>query len=157
MYLSRSLLYKLATSGTRGSSGLGWSNSEQILNKIEKEDNSVDKLIAFLSHYKIAFKPIFNNGGCAILNTAVDADDGNDLLKKEVIKTINGWQRKVASLLSEGIGKGEIKNIDIDNFSYRMISLIQGSVLLAKTLNKPEILINNVDFLISEIHQIKKN
>lgn len=130
--------------------------TEQILNKIEKENNSVDKLLAFLNHYKIAFKPIFNNGGCAILNTAVDADDGNDLLKKEVIKTINGWQRKVASLLSEGIEKGEIKNIDIDNFSYRMISLIQGSVLLAKTLSKPEILINNVDFLISEIHQIKE-
>ena len=129
--------------------------TEQVLHKIEKENNSANKLLAFLNHYRTAFKPIFKNGGCAILNTAVDTDDGNDLLKKEVIKTIHNWHRKITSILSEGVIKNELKDIDVSIFSFRIISLIEGSILLAKTLNKPEILLNNIDFLETEIHQIK--
>jgi len=74
--------------------------TEQVLFKIEKENNSANKLLAFLNHYKTEFKPIFNNGGCAILNTAVDADNGNDLLNKEVIKTIHNWHQKINLILA---------------------------------------------------------
>jgi len=129
--------------------------TQKVIFKIEKEDNSVNKLIAFLNHYKTDFKPIFNNGGCAILNTAVDSDNGNELLNKEVIKTIHNWHHKIVSILTDGIKKMELKNMDIDTFSFRMISLIEGSILLAKTLDKPEILLNNIDYLKEEVNQLK--
>ncbi|NJB84238.1 TetR/AcrR family transcriptional regulator [Wenyingzhuangia aestuarii] len=131
--------------------------SEQIAEKINQENKSIDKLLVFLNHYRTAFRPIFNNGGCAILNTAVDSDDGNDLLKNEVIKTINSWHQRIVGILKDGIKQNEIKNIEIDTFSFRMIALVEGSIMLAKTLNKPEILLNNIDFLESEINQIKKD
>ncbi|WP_075344617.1 TetR/AcrR family transcriptional regulator [Tenacibaculum agarivorans] len=130
--------------------------SEQIQKKLNQENTAIGKLLIFLNHYRTAFKPIFDNGGCAILNTAVDADDGNDLLKKEVIKTIQNWHQKIVTILNEGRKQNELKNIDIESFSYRMISLIEGGIMLAKTLDKPEILLNNIDYLEAEIHQIKK-
>ncbi|MEL6538206.1 MAG: TetR/AcrR family transcriptional regulator, partial [Bacteroidota bacterium] len=99
--------------------------------------------------------PIFNNGGCAILNTAVDADDGNDVLKQEVIDTIQNWHQRIVSILKEGIEHNELKNTDTEAFSYRMIALIEGSILIAKTLDKPEILLSNIDFLESEVNQLK--
>ena len=126
-----------------------------LLEKLEREKNSIDRLLVFINHYKIAHKMVFENGGCAILNTAVDADDGNDLLKRVVINSIDNWYDKIESILLEGIKKNEIKMIDVSVFTYRMIALIQGSILLAKTLNKPIILLNNLDFLESEIQQIK--
>jgi len=130
--------------------------TQQIINKIEKENNSANKLIAFLNHYRTSFKPIFKNGGCAILNTAVDTDDGNEILKKEVIKTIHNWHKKITAILIEGVNKNELKEIDVFQFSYRMISIIEGSILLAKTLNKPEILLNNIEYLETEILQLKR-
>lgn len=130
--------------------------SEQVMQKINQESNAADKLLAFLDHYRTAFRPIFNNGGCAILNTAVDADDGNDLLKEEVINTIHNWHLRIVSILEEGLKKNELKTIEVETFSYRMIAMIEGSILLSKTLNKPEILLNNIDFLESEINQIRK-
>ncbi len=130
--------------------------TQQILNKIEKENNAIDKLIAYLNHHKTSFKPIFKNGGCAILNTAVDSDDGNDILNKEVIKTIHNWHQKITDILIDGVSKNQIKKIDVIQHSYRMISMIEGSILLAKTLNKPEILINNMDYLEAEILQLKQ-
>ncbi|AUP81202.1 TetR/AcrR family transcriptional regulator [Flavivirga eckloniae] len=130
--------------------------SEQILQKINQQNNTIDKLSVFLNHYRTAFRPIFNNGGCAILNTAVDADDGNDLLKEEVIKTIHNWHQRIVTILKEGIKQNELKDIDVETFSYRMIALVEGSIMLAKTLDKSEILLNNIDFLEAEINQIKK-
>lgn len=131
--------------------------SEQIVQKINQENNAIDKLLVFLNHYRTAFRPIFKNGGCAILNTAVDSDDGNDLLKDEVIKTIYNWHQRIITILKEGIRQNELKNIDVETFSYRVIALVEGSIMLAKTLDKPEILLNNIDFLESEINQIRKN
>lgn len=131
--------------------------SEQIVQKINQEKNAIDKLLVFLNHYRTAFRSIFNNGGCAILNTAVDSDDGNDLLKDEVIKTIYNWHQRIVTILKEGIRQNELKNIDVETFSYRIIALIEGSIMLAKTLDKPEILLNNIDFLESEVNQIKKS
>lgn len=129
--------------------------SEQITLKIDQETNAINKLLVLLNHYRTAFRPIFNNGGCAILNTAVDADDGNALLREEVVKTIRNWHQRIVSILEEGIKQSELKNIDVKTFSYRMIALVEGSILLAKTLDKPQILLNNIDFLESEINQIK--
>lgn len=129
--------------------------SEKILEKINQIGNSAEKMIAFLGHYKTEFKPIFQNGGCAILNTSVDADDGNDMLKKEVTKSIRSWHKTIVSILEDGIHKNELKNIETNAFVYRMIALIEGSIMLAKTLEKPEILIENIDFLQSEIHNLK--
>ena len=129
--------------------------SEKILAKINRIDHSAKKIMAFLDHYKTEFQPIFQNGGCAILNTSVDADDGNDILKKEVIKSIHSWHKTIVAILEQGIHNNELKSIDVHIFAYRMIALIEGSIMLAKTLEKPQILIENIDFLQSEINSLK--
>lgn len=129
--------------------------SGKILAKIEQIDHAAEKMLTFLNHYKTEFKPIFQNGGCAILNTSVDADDGNDLLKKEVIKTIHSWHNTIVSILEEGIHKNELRKIGASDFAYRMIAMIEGSIMLAKTLEKPEILMENIDFLQSEINNLR--
>ncbi len=131
--------------------------TKQILDQLEKASGSIEKMLVFLNHYRTAFKPIFNNGGCAILNTAVDSDDGNDSLNKEVVRAIHNWHNKIISTLQEGIDKGEVKEIDASQFAYRFIAVVEGSIMLAKTLNKPEILLNNLDFLEAEINQLKNN
>ncbi|WP_148870996.1 TetR/AcrR family transcriptional regulator [Tenacibaculum adriaticum] len=130
--------------------------TEQIISKISQEKKAIDKLIVFLNHFQKSYKQIFENGGCVILNTAVDSDDGNELLKIEVIKSINKWQQTIVLILDEGINNKELKKININEFSYRMIAMIEGSILLAKTLKQPEILTKNIDYLKTETYQLKK-
>lgn len=128
--------------------------SEKVLVQIEKEKRADRKILVLLNHYKQAYLPIFKNGGCAILNTAVDTDDGNDLLRQEVIEKINGWVHKIASIIKMGIERNEIKLIDATEYTFRTIALIEGSILLSKTLDKPDILLNNIDFLKKELKQL---
>ena len=131
--------------------------SEEVAKKMRKESRADKKLLIYLDHYKADYKNIFANGGCAILNTAVDADDGNLLLKSEVEKKIKGWIRMFVSVIEEGKKKKEIKGIDALKYAHKTIAIIEGSVMLAKTLNEPDILLNNIEILKEEVKQISIN
>lgn len=128
--------------------------SEGINKKIQLKEQSADKLIAFLNHYKAEYKAIFKNGGCAILNTAVDADDGNEILKDEVTKSIKNWISRISQILDDGIQKKELRRINTMEFSTRMVALIEGSIMLSKTLNQSSILLKSIEKLEEEIKQL---
>ncbi|PZP43952.1 MAG: TetR/AcrR family transcriptional regulator [Pseudopedobacter saltans] len=123
---------------------------------IDNDNPGLEGLIESLNLFKTVYETIFNNGGCTILNTAVDADDGNDVLKSEVIQSIYKWKDTIATMLTNAIRNNEIPKIDVDVLSYRIIALVEGSLMLAKTLNRPEILISNIDSLIKEVSILEK-
>ncbi|MBL4710763.1 MAG: TetR/AcrR family transcriptional regulator [Flavobacteriales bacterium] len=127
-----------------------------VYSKMEQIERSDEKLLSLLNHFKTEYIPIFKNGGCAILNTAIDADDGNESLKLEVNNALKNWRSKTEEILKEGIQKEEIKEIDVRHFTNKMIALIEGSILLAKTLDEPQILLQNISSLESDIKKLRK-
>ncbi|MCG8330988.1 MAG: TetR/AcrR family transcriptional regulator [Chitinophagales bacterium] len=126
----------------------------QIQAVLQQEQRADKKLFAYLNHYKNRYDEIFENGGCAILNTAVDADDGNEQLRGEVIDKIHRWTNTIAEILNTGIEQGEISNIDTTKFAHSMIAMIEGSVLLAKILKTPQILLDNFELIEDKIRAI---
>ena len=62
--------------------------TEPLYKCVKKAKDPLDKLLAFVVYFKSAYQTIFDNGGCAILNTAVDADNGNELLMNAVKKKL---------------------------------------------------------------------
>ncbi|WP_108868239.1 TetR/AcrR family transcriptional regulator [Aquimarina aquimarini] len=129
--------------------------TEKVLFLMKKEKSADKKLLAFLDHYKNEYVAIFKNGGCAILNTAVDSDDGNELLKQEVIGKIEDWVYRVVTILEEGIQQKELKKINSLEYAHRMIAQIEGSILLSKTLNQSDILLKNIELLKQDIELLK--
>ena len=113
-------------------------NYRQLINDINNRLQTVEradqKLLAFLQYYKDEYRAIFKKGGCAVLNTAIDSDDGNKLLRKEVRRAINNWKKKLETILDEGIGNNEIKKIESDKFANEIIALIEGSIMMALSL-----------------------
>lgn len=128
---------------------------QEVKRRMENENHAITKLLIFLDHFKIEYVNVFENGGCAILNTAVDADDGNIELKKEVVLKIKEWIKEIVTILDHGITKGEVKQIDTKGTAHKMIALIEGSILLAKTLERPKILIENIDLLEKEVLSLR--
>src|SRR5882762_7697739 len=47
-------------------------------------------------------------GGCPLLNTAIDTDDGNSVLRDRARKALRGWRSYVISIVSAGIKAREI-------------------------------------------------
>ena len=135
-------------------------NFKQLSNKIrlrmEKSKTSKEKIGQFIEFYETEYENIIHNGGCPILNTAVDADDGNELLKIEVQKAIINWIELIENILTEGIANNEFKNINTYKFSVKIISIIEGSIMLAKVLDDKNLIQHNLENLKEEINNISK-
>src|ERR1700678_2955126 len=48
-------------------------------------------------------------GGCPILNTAVDSDDGNSVLRARVGKALRSWVARLESIVKQAAELGEIR------------------------------------------------
>jgi AcrR family transcriptional regulator len=112
-------------------------NIDQIANHLKKhieaQNSSIDKLLVFPKTYRNYFKLPFLHGGCPILNTSTEADDTHPLLREEAKAAIHSWKLSVEKIVKEGITKKELsREVDPKEFATVMISIIEGSVMIAK-------------------------
>lgn len=72
-------------------------------------------------------------GGCPLLNTAVDSDNGNPILRDKVRKALRGWQSMLTGVLREGIETGVIRsNIDQSAVANHIIASLEGAMLISR-------------------------
>ena len=112
-----------------------------IADKVARQESAADKLKAILFFYKqyILSPPIA--GGCPVLNTAVEADDTNPLLRASVVKVLNRLHRAVANIITQGIETGEFRaDADTTRFPILFISMIEGGVMVSKAYGDPKYL-----------------
>lgn len=125
--------------------------------RMAKENTATDKLLAFVDFFKKKHKKVFESGGCAVLNTATDVDDTqNREIFREVQKALLNWRQVIEDIIRQGMESGELQSVDATKMANKIIALIEGSILMSKTLKDSKILIENLDSLADEILQIKK-
>jgi TetR/AcrR family transcriptional repressor of nem operon len=114
-----------------------------------------DKLMVYTQIYHSFNNKTFPDGGCPILNTAVEADDTNPRLKDKAAKAIFKWKKNIMDLVQEGIDSGEFKPVDdIEQMALSMIALIEGGIMIAKVTANPlslDKVLKNVEALINQI------
>ena len=72
-------------------------------------------------------------GGCPLLNTAVDADDGNPILRDHARKALKNWQQRLEALIAEGIRAGEIRrNVDERKVANLIIASLEGALVISR-------------------------
>src|SRR5882672_8940352 len=70
-------------------------------------------------------------GGCPLLNTAVDTDDGNSVLRGRARKALRGWRSYLISVIHAGIKAREIRpKVDAKKLATLMISFLEGAVMV---------------------------
>ncbi|MER2997961.1 TetR/AcrR family transcriptional regulator [Pontibacter populi] len=111
----------------------------QLLSQtINAHQTAVAKLEALLDFYKkyIISPPI--TGGCPILNTSVEADDTNPLLRASVVKVLNKMYRSLENIVQQGIQNGELKaTANPEQFAILFISMIEGGIMVSKAYGNP--------------------
>jgi TetR/AcrR family transcriptional repressor of nem operon len=72
-------------------------------------------------------------GGCPLLNTAVDADDGNPVLRERVRKALMALQDRITAITKEGVKAGHIrKGTDPQKLSTLIISTLEGALMMSR-------------------------
>lgn len=95
--------------------------------------SAIDRLLYWPDFYKKRFKQMAAAGGCPILNTAVEADDNQPLLKKKVNAAISSWRSSIEETIMQGVATGEIKpDVHAATYATTFIALLEGGIMLSK-------------------------
>ncbi|WP_333596609.1 TetR/AcrR family transcriptional regulator [Chryseobacterium flavum] len=112
----------------------------------DKYPTSLDKLYAFVDFYRKNWEVVFSNGGCPLMNAATEADDSFPALKIQVKRSFEQWMKKISGVIAEGQNKGEIeKKINAVHYASLFIMLIEGGILLSKTMGNQSYLNQALD------------
>ncbi|MEO6817244.1 MAG: TetR family transcriptional regulator C-terminal domain-containing protein, partial [Edaphobacter sp.] len=97
-------------------------------------------------------------GGCPLLNTAIDSDNGNLVLREKVRKALRGWQALLQNILKDGIAAGTIRaDVDVNKVSNLIIGGLEGGMLISRIERNDQGLRAALDHLDSYVDsQIRK-
>jgi len=128
---------------------------EHMRAQIKNENNAPDKLRAMIHFFEsyISNPPI--KGGCPLLNAAIEADDGNPLLRKRAHSILGTLKQSIVHILDRGIEFKQIKkNTDKNYFATVMIASLEGAIMMSKLAKTDEdivIVIHHLEKMIQEI------
>lgn len=129
--------------------------SDAIKQRMDKVKTYHDKLMVYAQVYDQYMRGVFPKGGCPILNTAIEADDTNGLLKARAAKAVTGWKKKIEDLMQAGVEAGEFKaGFDHNQIALSIIALIEGGIMIAKTTDSQsnlDTVLKTVGILISQM------
>jgi TetR/AcrR family transcriptional repressor of nem operon len=75
-------------------------------------------------------------GGCPLMNTAIDADDGNPALRDLARKGIQDWRARLVQILETGIKAGEIRrSTDPRRIANTLIATLEGALMISRLEN----------------------
>jgi len=67
------------------------------------------------------------------MNTAIDADDGNPVLRDLVCEAMRSWKARVASIVEDGIVAGEIRpEVEPRRIANSMIAMLEGALMISR-------------------------
>jgi TetR/AcrR family transcriptional regulator, transcriptional repressor for nem operon len=76
-------------------------------------------------------------GGCPLLNTAIDSDDGNPRLREKARRALGTWLDHLRSIVEEGQRRGEIRgDIDPAGLAALIVSTLEGSLMVSRLQRK---------------------
>jgi len=123
--------------------------------QIAAQDSAQNKLMVYVEVYTDFFDAQCENGGCPILNTAIEADDTHPELRKKAAAAIRSWKNRIISIVNEGVEKKELKaNIDASQIALTMIAMIEGSIMISKLLNDKSHMTAVLEYMRKLIHDL---
>jgi len=96
------------------------------------------QLLAALQIYNQAGTATLPPGGCPVLNTAIETDDGHPLLRERVQQALDEWRALWRQTLAVGIAQGEFQpDLQLDEVATVLISTLEGGVMLSQLYKDP--------------------
>jgi TetR/AcrR family transcriptional repressor of nem operon len=98
---------------------------------VESSSGAIEKLRRMVERFVRAPSPMA--GGCPLMNTAVDADDGNPALRALARDGVRAWKSTICKVVEEGIAAREIKkNTDPRRIANAIVATLEGSLMISR-------------------------
>lgn len=98
--------------------------------------NTVDRLKQIVRNFRDRREGLVP-GGCPLLNTAIDSDDGNPQLRGRAQRALSSWLDHLRSIIEEGQRRGEVRGyIDSLELATLIVSTLEGSLMVSRLQRK---------------------
>ncbi len=98
--------------------------------------NTVDRLEQIVRNFRDRRAGLVP-GGCPLLNTAIDSDDGNPQLRTKARRALSWWLDRLQSIAEEGQRRGEVRSyVDSAKLATLIASTLEGSLMVSRLQRK---------------------
>ncbi len=98
----------------------------------EEIANTVDRLKQVVRNFQEKRDGLVA-GGCPLLNTAIESDDGNLALRGRAKRAMSGLLRRLQEIAEAGLKRHEIKHeVDAKELATLVVSTLEGSLMMSR-------------------------
>jgi TetR/AcrR family transcriptional regulator, transcriptional repressor for nem operon len=99
---------------------------------LENCESSIEKLLLLVKNF-VEQPPRTLPGGCPLLNTAVDSDDGNPVLRGKARTALDQWRCSIAEIVRTGQRARELRReVDPAAVATLVIASLEGAVMMSR-------------------------
>ena len=104
---------------------------ETRMQHVEEAATGLGKLKQFIANFIEYRSPV--EGGCPLLNTAVDSDDGNPVLRDRAAKALRSWTVRLQAFVKQAVKAGETRpGVDPKAVSTLVVASLEGASMMAR-------------------------
>jgi TetR/AcrR family transcriptional repressor of nem operon len=106
---------------------------------LNEKTSGIEKLKQLIANFVDHRSPVA--GGCPVLNTAIDADDGNPILRARVTKALRSWLTRLRTIVKQAQERGETRpGVDAGEVATLIVASLEGALMMSRLQRNDEAL-----------------
>jgi TetR/AcrR family transcriptional repressor of nem operon len=106
---------------------------------VDEKANGIEKLKRLIANFIDHRSPVA--GGCPILNTATDSDDGNPVLRAHVAKALRSWLSHLQAIVEQAQKRRETRpGVDPKVVATVIVASLEGAFMMSRLQRNDETL-----------------
>jgi TetR/AcrR family transcriptional regulator, transcriptional repressor for nem operon len=98
----------------------------------DKIQNAIDRLKQIVRNFRDRRAGLVP-GGCPLLNTAVDSDDGNPQLRAKARQALSLWLHRIEEISERGKQRGEVRSgVESADLAMLIVSTLEGGMMMRR-------------------------
>lgn len=105
---------------------------------IRENETATDRLLAVIAVFRNSIDDPAMEGGCPVMNCAIESDDNNPALRQRVREVMDQWRNMLVRIISKGIAGGEFRStVHPDSVATLFIASLEGAIMLSNLYKDP--------------------
>ena len=118
--------------------------------------DAVDRLVRMIRAFAVTARRPAIEGGCPIMNTAIEADDTHPELRDRARESMTLWHRLIGRIVKDGIADGTLTpGIDPYALAALLTASLEGGLMLARLYGDPAYIDRVVTHLVAHVETLR--
>jgi AcrR family transcriptional regulator len=112
---------------------------QRVREALSGKFDAIERLLAIVAVFQKDVEDPPVPGGCPILNTAIEADDADEMLRDRARAAMDNWRDTIHRIVNKGIERQQVQpGVDADEVASILIATLEGATMLSNLYKDPK-------------------